>query len=245
MAADIVSMRPTGFRGGSLLERLGLAVAAGGGMARGEHRAARARFGPTTASRSRSPVVRRRRPGRNTAPAARHSHLPLPATPCGGANGSDRRAAAVDRQNGLGGTRWNTRNGKRVQYRDWMTDPADVMTLLGWTSAQLGINYRAIEAEFDDFSFDPRELPALPFAGHDKFELPAEVRPKLAGYVTDGGTIIGDACCGWTDFAESFRREMELIFPIARCGRCCPDDPLFSSYYKLGEFTYKKADGST
>ena len=29
----------------------------------------------------------------------------------------------------------------------------------------------------------------------------------------DGGTILGDACCGWNDFAESFRREIELIFP--------------------------------
>ena len=33
-----------------------------------------------------------------------------------------------------GATRWTTRDGRRVQYRDWMTDPADVMTLLRWTA---------------------------------------------------------------------------------------------------------------
>ena len=94
-----------------------------------------------------------------------------------------------------------------------MTDPADVQSLLNWTTEKLGINYRAIEADFDHFSFDPRELPALLFAGHNKFELTDEIRQKLARYVMDGGTIIADACCGWNDFAESFRREMELIFP--------------------------------
>ncbi len=56
-------------------------------------------------------------------------------------------------------------------HRDWMTDPADLITLLTWTNEKLGINYRAIEADFEHFSYDPRELPALLFAGHNKFEL--------------------------------------------------------------------------
>ena len=35
-----------------------------------------------------------------------------------------------------------------------------------------------------------------------------EVREKLARYVMDGGMIIGDACCGWKDFADAFRARM-------------------------------------
>ena len=66
-----------------------------------------------------------------------------------------------------------------------MTDPADVNTLLEWTNEKLGINYRAIEADFDHFSFDPRELPALLFAGHNKFELTDEIRQQ-AGPLRDG-----------------------------------------------------------
>ncbi|MBN1394094.1 MAG: DUF4159 domain-containing protein [Pirellulales bacterium] len=145
----------------------------------------------------------------------------------------------------LGETRWITRDGKRVRYRDWMTDPADVKTLLEWISDKLGINYRAVEIEFDHFSFDPRELPALLFAGHNNFQLSDEVRVRLARYVLDGGTIIGDACCGWNDFAESFRGEMEAIFPDRPLRKLSPEEPVFSSYYKLGDLTYKKADGST
>ena len=118
-----------------------------------------------------------------------------------------------------------TKGGRRVQYRDWMTDPGDVMTLLAWTSEKLGINYRAVEVEFAHFSFDPRELPALLLAGHNHFELTDEVRANLARYVLDGGTIIADACCGWNDFAESFRREIELIFPGRPLHAMLPEEP--------------------
>lgn len=145
----------------------------------------------------------------------------------------------------MGPIRWITRNGKRVQHRDWMTDPADINTLLVWTNEKLGINYRSIEADFDHFSFDPRELPALLFAGHNKFSLSDDVRKKLARYVLDGGMIIADACCGWKDFSEAFRREMELVFPGRPLRKLLPEEPIYSSYYKLGSITYKKGDGST
>src|SRR3989304_409899 len=172
--------------------------------------------------------------------------LPLPVTPL--RRSEKKRPPAPPPLIGkmaMGPMRWITKDGKRVQYRDWMTDPGDVHSLLSWTSDKLGINYRAVEADFDHFSYDPRELPALLFAGHNKFELIDEVRQKLARYVWDGGAIIADACCGWNDFIESFRREIELIFPGRPLRKLTRDDPLYSSYYKLGNLTYKKADGST
>jgi len=171
--------------------------------------------------------------------------LPLPVTPL---RRSEKKRPpsppALIGKAAMGAPRWITRDGKRVMYRDWMTDPADLNTLLEWTSAKLGINYRAMEADFAHFSFDPRELPAILLAGHNKFQLTDEIRQKLGRYVADGGTILGDACCGWNDFAESFRQEMELIFPGRPLRKMLPDEPVFSSYYKLGAFNYKKGDGS-
>lgn len=172
--------------------------------------------------------------------------LPLPVTPL--RRSEKKRPPAPPALIGkmaLGAPRWITKDGKRTMYRDWMTDPADINTLLEWTNEKLGINYRAVEADFAHFSFDPRELPAILFAGHNKFELNTEVREKLARYVADGGTILGDACCGWNDFAEAFRREMELVFPGRALRKMLPEEPVFSSYYKLGAFTYKKGDGAT
>ncbi|MHB1033165.1 MAG: DUF4159 domain-containing protein [Pirellulales bacterium] len=171
--------------------------------------------------------------------------LPLPATPL---RRTEKKRPpsppALIGKAALGKVRFVTRDGKQVPYRDWMTDPADIKSLLGWTNEKLGINYEAIETEFDKFSFDPRELPALLFSGHNKFQLADEVRRSLNQYVLDGGMIFADACCGWKDFDESFRREMEAIFPGRVLRKMAPEEPLFSSYYKLGNFTYQKSDGS-
>ena len=38
---------------------------------------------------------------------------------------------------------------------------------------------------------------------------------------------------------------MEAIFPGRPLRKMLPEEPVFSSYYKLGDFTYKKGDGST
>jgi len=171
--------------------------------------------------------------------------LPVPATPLRRTEKKRPPAPpALVGKMALGPIRFVTRDGKRVQYRDWMTDPADLDSLLAWTNQKLGIHYRKVEADFEHFSFDPRELPALLFAGHNKFTLDDKVRESLARYVLDGGTIFGDACCGWKDFDDAFRKEMAAVFPGRALLKLAPDDPLLASYYKLGKFNYQKADGS-
>jgi hypothetical protein len=233
----------SGFSRRSFLERIGLTCAASGvagsasigSLAFGEENSGPIDCGPPPKAKAQH-----RTGGEGFAP------LPLPATPLRRSEKKRPPAPpALIGKMGLGPTRWITKEGKRVQYRDWMTDPADVSTLLLWTNEKLGINYRSIESDFSQFSYDPRELPALLFAGHNKFTLNDDVRKNLARYVADGGTIIGDACCGWNDFAECFRREMESIFPGRPMRKMLPEEPVFSSYYKLGAFTYKKGDGST
>jgi len=229
----------------SFLRRLGLACAAGAGgltgplalpvISLGDEGRGPVDCGPPPKTRPQH-----RKGGESFPP------LPLPVTPLRRTEKKRPPAPpALVGKMAMGPVRWVTRGGKRVKYRDWMTDPADVDTLLQWTSQKLDINYRAIESDFDHFSFDPRELPAILLAGHNEFSLADEVRARLAQYVQDGGTILADACCGWKDFTDSFRREMALVFPDRPLCRMLPDDPVFSSYYKLGNLTYKRANGST
>ena len=85
-------------------------------------------------------------------------------------------------------------------------------------------------------------MPALLIAGTTGSNLPTGM--GVGRYVADGGMIVGDACCGWADFAESFRREMEEIFPGRPLRKMLPEEPVFSSYYKLSSFQYKKGDGT-
>lgn len=171
--------------------------------------------------------------------------LPLPVTPL---RRTERKRPpappALIGKMALGPMRFITRDGRRVQYRDWMTDPADLDSLLTWTNQRLGIHYRKVETDFAHFSYDPRELPALLFAGHNNFQIEPEVREKLARYLLDGGMIIGDACCGWKDFNEAFRREISTLFPDRPLRKLPPDDPLFASYYRVNQFNYQRGDGS-
>jgi len=223
----------------NFLQRAGLLCAAstvsGGGAALGQEE----NSGPIDCGPPPKAKPQSRTGGESFAP------LPLPVTPL---RRSEKKRPpsppALIGKVALGVPKWITRDGKRTMYRDWMTDPADVDTLLKWTNQKLGIHYRSIETDLAKFSYDPRELPALLVAGHNTFEFADDVRAALARYVADGGLILADACCGWNDFAESFRREMELIFPGRPLRKMLPEEPVFSSYYKLGSFTYKKGDGS-
>ncbi len=204
------------------LEKVGVTYAAGGaagglgvpGLAWGAENSGPIDCGPPPKAKAQH-----RTGGESFAP------LPLPVTPL---RRTEKKRPpsppALIGKMAMGPIRGITRNGKRVPQRDWMTDPADVNTLLRWTNQKLGINYRSIESEFAHFSYDPRELPAILFAGHNKFELSDEVRSHLARYVQDGGMILGDACCGWNDFTESFRREIKLIFPGRPLRKMLPEE---------------------
>ncbi len=171
--------------------------------------------------------------------------LPLPVTPLRRTEKKRPPAPpALVAKMALGKTRFRTVDGKRVAYRDWMTDPADIDSLLKWLNTKLGIHYRPIDADFAHFSYDPREVPAILLTGHNRFHIDDDVMTSLARFVLDGGTILGDACCGWPDFDESFREHFEKFLPGRTLRRLEPDDPLLGCYYRLGDFTYQRADGS-
>lgn len=239
--ANPYGRQPHGGSRREFLRQIGLLSAAGaGGLTWPAWLAAGENSGPVDCGPPPKAAPQHRTGGESFPP------LPLPATPL---RRSEKKRPpsppALIGKMAMGPVRWATRDGKRTAYRDWMTDPADVDTLLKWTNQELGLHYGAQEADFAQFSFDPRELPALLLAGHNQFELTDEVRAKLARYVLDGGTILADACCGWSDFADAFRKEMALVFPDRPLRKMTPEDPVLTAYYKLGELTYKKGDGST
>ena len=138
---------------------------------------------------------------------------------------------------------WVVVNGQRRQYRDWTTDPDDMKQLLRWTNAKLGIRYRSFDTDLRKCSFDPAEIPVLYFTGHQGLpKLSEAVRTKLRQYVLDGGTIVGDACCGAKDFTRAFRQEMAAIFPRRELARLPEDHPLFASFYRINQVRVKKND---
>jgi hypothetical protein len=160
--------------------------------------------------------------------------LPLPATPL--RRSEKKREPSPPSLVGkviLGDVKWVTEKGQRTSYRDWMTDPNDIRNLLAWTNQQLHIRYRAVDTDLASFSYDPTELPILYFTGHDAFTLKPESIAKLRQFCADGGTILGDACCGSADFDKAFRALAREIFPKRPMEPIPADHPLYASFYPI------------
>lgn len=67
--------------------------------------------------------------------------------------------------------------------------------------------------------------------GRNSFHLTDAERKRLAEYVERGGLVFANAICASRAFAESFRREMSLIFPKNRLAPIPADSPLFTPTY--------------
>ena len=181
------------------------------------------------------PAAPQRRTGGESFPP-----LPLPATPL--RRSEKKRQPSPPALVGkvmLGEVKWETRNGQRFSYRDWMTDPNDIRNLLEWTNRQLHIRYRAVDTALAEFSYDPTELPILYFTGHDAFTVDEETVARLRQFCIDGGTILGDACCGSPEFDEAFRALCRRMFPNRPLEPIPMDHPLYSSFYSISRVRYR------
>ena len=67
--------------------------------------------------------------------------------------------------------------------------------------------------------------------GRNAFRLTDGERQALREYVQRGGLLFADAICGNEAFAESFRREMGLIFPKNPLENISPRDPIWTNKY--------------
>jgi hypothetical protein len=67
--------------------------------------------------------------------------------------------------------------------------------------------------------------------GRNAFHLTSAERRQLKKFVQRGGLVLANSICASRMFAESFRREMEMIFPDVQLEPIPADDPLLTSAY--------------
>jgi hypothetical protein len=133
--------------------------------------------------------------------------------------------------------------------QDWNTDPGDVDNLLRHCRYQLGVwygwrHYNVTELVAQHRAKKPCTIPILYLSGHEAFEFTAAQREAIRQYVLDGGTLLGDACCGRPEFADSFRREVRAMFPDRAFERLEVDHPIFRAYYPYTNVHYMLYDGA-
>lgn len=76
------------------------------------------------------------------------------------------------------------------------------------------------------------KYPMLYMHGRNAFQLNPQERERLHDYLTRGGVLFSDACCGSPQFDRSFRQLITQVFPNNSLKRIPPDHELFTS--KIG-----------
>src|SRR5260370_26342864 len=74
-------------------------------------------------------------------------------------------------------------------------------------------------------------IPILYMSGHEAFQFTDNQRAALKQYILDGGSLLGEACCGRDEFADSFRREVVGMFPDRGFDLLEIDHPIYRAYY--------------
>jgi hypothetical protein len=127
--------------------------------------------------------------------------------------------------------------------QDWNTDPGDVDNLMRHVRYHLGLWYGWKHFSVNELvalheAQKPCAVPILYMSGHEAFEFTEKQRAAIRQYVLDGGTFLGDACCGRDEFADSFRREVRKMFPDRAMELLETDHPIFRAYYPYSNVHY-------
>lgn len=132
--------------------------------------------------------------------------------------------------------------------QDWNTDPGDVDNLMRHVREGLGLWYGWKQMNVNELAAKHQagqrsKIPILYISGHEAFEFTQDQRAALGQYVVDGGTLLGDACCGRTEFAESFRDEVRAIFPNRAFDLLQIDHPVYRAFFRYATVHYREFKG--
>ncbi len=75
--------------------------------------------------------------------------------------------------------------------------------------------------------------PIIFLNGHGEIRLNEEQRGKLRAFIDNGGTIVGESCCGSKKFDKSFREEIEKILPGHKLKKLAANHALYYAKEKL------------
>lgn len=110
----------------------------------------------------------------------------------------------------------------------WDTAPRAIRNLLQAMRETVGLRASS-QTEAIPVTLD--ELTRFPLAymhGRYRFQLPQQSRDALRDYLTNGGVLFADACCGSTGFDRSFQDLMKQVFPDRPLTDIPVDHELFS-----------------
>jgi hypothetical protein len=130
--------------------------------------------------------------------------------------------------------------------QDWNTDPGDVDNLMRHVQSAVGLWYGWRHMNINELVGLHKaglqcKVPCLYISGHEAFTFTDDQRAAVRQYVLDGGTLLGDACCGRVEFTESFRAEVKKLFPQRAFDILERDHPIFRAFRKYDTVHVRKS----
>lgn len=119
----------------------------------------------------------------------------------------------------------------RLQYDgggDWYGNPSSLPNLLAAIRDRAGIPVAGREVNVTPLDPGLSDHPYIYMTGHGNVSFSPAERAALRSYLIGGGFLHADDNYGLN---ESFRREMEQIFPDAELTEIPPDHPVFHIFY--------------
>ncbi len=117
----------------------------------------------------------------------------------------------------------------KIRYEgDWDAAPKALQNLL---AALNKTSQMAVSTRQRDMTLIDSNLFRYPIAymhGRYDFALGKNEQEKLRDYITQGGVLFSDACCGVAEYDRSFRRLMEQLFPDNPLKRIPVDHEIFT-----------------
>jgi hypothetical protein len=97
-------------------------------------------------------------------------------------------------------------------------------------------------SNFTPVQLESHELYSYPFSvmtGEGAFTLTEPQRENLRKYLTTGGFLLVSAGCSSPPWIQSFRREMQTVFPDEKLETLKTDHPIFHTVYDINELKTK------
>lgn len=111
----------------------------------------------------------------------------------------------------------------------WDAAPQALRNLLLALNRTVGMSACTERVDLPASGKDIFDYPILYMQGRSRFQMGRSEQDNLRKYLTRGGVLFADACCGAPQFDRSFRAFMQRIFPEKTLQRIPPDHEMFTS----------------
>jgi len=123
--------------------------------------------------------------------------------------------------------------GRLKHEGDCNSDPDGLQNLMLEVEKETKVKVNFKVKDVDPLRSDLFSFPFLYISGHNSFSFTDAERSNLREYLTKGGFLLADSCCGRAAFDASFRNEMSKIFPDKKLQPLPPDSEICQIHYKL------------